>query len=71
MVKDNKKDIYQDFVTAPLGREYNDNAGGNTEENMAAVGNLREVLTVIPKDCSWMSESFVQLKANQHLYVSA
>jgi hypothetical protein len=71
VVKDDKKDIYQDSITAPLSREHDDNAGGNTEENMAAAGNLREVLTTIPKVCSWMSESFVRLKTNQCLYVSA
>ena len=39
MVKDDKNDIYQDSVTAPLNREHDDDAGGDTEgleENMVA-----------------------------------
>jgi hypothetical protein len=71
VVKDDKMDIYQDSVTAPLSREHNNDVGSDTEENMAAARNLGEVLTTIPKVCSWMSESFVRLKTNQCLYVSA
>ena len=55
VVKDNKndKDAYQDSVTAPMGREFNDDAGGDgngSDEDMLAVGaTLSKVLTVIPK----------------------
>ena len=38
MVKDDKKDAYQDCVTAPLNREHDDDAGGDTdrlEDNIA------------------------------------
>jgi len=72
VVKDDKKDVYQDSVTAPLSREDDDNAGGDAdgpEENMAAGETLGEVLTAILKVCFCMS--FVQVKTNQRLYVSA
>ena len=52
MVKDDKKDIYQDCVTAPLNREHDDDAIGDTEgheDNMAPTEYLGEVLTAIPK----------------------
>jgi hypothetical protein len=55
VVKDDKKYVYQDSVTAPLSREHDDDAGGDTEEleeNMAAAETLGEVLTAIPKVCS-------------------
>ena len=57
VVKDNKndKDAYQDSVTAPMGREFNDDAGGDGngfDEDMLAVGAaFDEVLTAIPKVC--------------------
>ena len=57
MVKDKKndKDTYQDSVTAPMGRDFNDNAGGDgndSDEDMLAVGaTLSEVLAAIPKVC--------------------
>ena len=53
MVKDDKKDIYQDAVTAPLNRDYDDNVSGDVdglEEDIAAAeASLGEVLTAIPK----------------------
>ena len=53
MVKDDRKDTYQDSVTAPLNREHDDNAGGDvdgSEEDIAAAeAPLSEVLTAIPK----------------------
>ena len=53
MVKDDRKDTYQDSVTAPLNREHDDNAGGDadgSEEDIAAAeAPLGEVLTAIPK----------------------
>jgi hypothetical protein len=58
MVKDDKKDAYQDSVTAPLSRDHNDKAGGNTEgqeENIAGAEAFREVLTTIPKVYFWRS----------------
>ena len=57
VVKDDKNDIYQDFVTAPLNREHDDDAGGDAEgleENMAAAETFQKVLTAIPKVCFWM-----------------
>ena len=54
MVKDDKKDVYQDSVIAPLSREHDDDASDNmegVEENMLAAGTLGEVLTAIPKVC--------------------
>ena len=54
VVKDDKKDVYQDSVTAPLSREHDDDAGDameGVEENMLATGTLGEVLTAIPKVC--------------------
>lgn len=52
VVKDDKKYVYQDSVTAPLSREHDNDASGDTEEldeNMAAAETLGEVLTAIPK----------------------
>lgn len=53
MVKDNKKDVYQDTVTAPLNREHDETGGGDIKElddNIGAVeAPLGEVLTTIPK----------------------
>jgi len=53
VVKDDRKDTYQDSVTAPLNREHDDNAGGDvdgSEEDIAAAeAPLGEVLTAIPK----------------------
>ncbi|KAI0245327.1 hypothetical protein BJV78DRAFT_1090396, partial [Lactifluus subvellereus] len=53
VVKDNKKDAYQDSVTAPLNRAHDDNSGGDIEgldKNIAAAeAPLSEVLTAIPK----------------------
>lgn len=57
-MKDDKKDMYQDSVTAPLSREHDDDAGSDVEgpeENLAAVKALKEVLTAIPKVCFWRS----------------
>ena len=53
MVKDDKKEMYQDCVTAPLNREHNNNAGGDTEgpEDNITAESLGEVLTAIPKVC--------------------
>ena len=56
VVKDDKNDIYQDFITAPLNREHDDNASGDAEgleENMVAAETFRKVLTSIPKFCFW------------------
>ena len=53
VVKDDKKDTYQDSVTAPLNRDHDDNVGGDVdglEEDIAAAeASLGEVLTAIPK----------------------
>jgi hypothetical protein len=53
VVKDDRKQTYQDSVTAPLSREHDDNAGGDLdglEEDMAAAeAHLGQVLTAIPK----------------------
>jgi hypothetical protein len=53
VVKDNKKDTYQDSVTMPLGREHDDSGGadadGLEEDVEAAEATLGEVLTAIPK----------------------
>ena len=53
VVKDDKKDTYQDSITAPLNREHDDNAGGDAdglEEDIAAAeARLGEVLTAILK----------------------
>jgi len=53
VVKDDKKDIYQDAVTAPLNREHDDDVSGGVdglEEDIAAAeASLGEVLTAIPK----------------------
>jgi hypothetical protein len=53
VVKDDRKDTYQDSVTAPLNRKYDDNAGGDVDESeediAAAEAPLGEVLTPIPK----------------------
>jgi len=65
VVKDDKKDTYQDCVTAPLNREHNDDVGGDTEgfEDDAAAESLGEVLTAIPK------VSLVSFVIDQCLYV--
>ena len=66
MVKDDKKDTYQDCVTAPLNRVYNDNAGGDAEgleDNItAADAPLGEVLTAIPK--VYFVTSFMEVRTN-------
>lgn len=53
VVKDDKKDTYQDSVTVPLNREYDDDTGGDAdglEEDIAAAeAAFGEVLTAIPK----------------------
>lgn len=53
VVKEDKKDIYQDSVTAPLNREHDDDAGDTEgfEENLTTTESLSEVLTAIPKVC--------------------
>lgn len=56
MVKDDKKETYQDSVTAPLNREHDDDTGGDMEGledfTEAADAPFVEVLTTIPKVCS-------------------
>ena len=50
--------MYQDSVTAPLSKEHDNDAGGDTEgleENIAAAEAFGKVLTVIPKVCFWRS----------------
>jgi hypothetical protein len=53
IVKHDKKDTYQDSVTASLNREHDDDASGDVdglEEDIAAAeASLGEVLTAIPK----------------------
>jgi hypothetical protein len=53
VVKDDRKENYQDSVTAPLSREHDDDAGGDAdglEEDIAAAeAPLGQVLTAIPK----------------------
>jgi hypothetical protein len=53
VVKDDRKETYQDSVTAPLSREHDDDAGGDAdglEEDIAAAeAPLGQVLTAIPK----------------------
>lgn len=53
MVKDNKKDTYQDSVTTPLNREHDDDAGGDAdgfeEDSSVVASELSGVLTPIPK----------------------
>ena len=59
----NDKDAYQDSVTAPMGREFNDDAGGDgngSDEDMLAVGaTLSEVLTakIYPKFLNLRNDS--------------
>jgi len=72
VVKDDKKDVYQDSVTAPLSRDHDDEAGGDTEgqeENIAGAEAFGEVLTAIPKVYFW--RSFTRLSTNHCLYISA
>jgi hypothetical protein len=56
VVKDDKKETYQDSVTAPLNREHDDDTGSDMEGledfTEAADAPLVEVLTAIPKVCS-------------------
>ena len=50
MVRDNRKETYQDSVTAPLSQKHDDNAGGDLdglEQDIEAP--LGRVLTAIPK----------------------
>jgi hypothetical protein len=51
VVTDDKKDIYQDSVTAPLNREHDDDAGGDAdgEDIQDSAERLGKVLTAIPK----------------------
>jgi hypothetical protein len=53
IVKDDKRDVYQDSVTMPLGREHDNSGGGDAdglEEDLAAAeAPLSEVLMAIPK----------------------
>jgi hypothetical protein len=53
VVKDDKKDTYQDSVTAPLSRENDDSGGGDMDglddDIAAAAAPLGKVLTAIPK----------------------
>jgi hypothetical protein len=51
VVTDDKKDVYQDSVTAPLNREHDDDAGGDAdgEDIQDSAERLGEVLTAIPK----------------------
>jgi hypothetical protein len=53
MVKDDKKNIYQDSITATLNREHDNNASGDVngleEDTAAAEAPFDEVLTAIPK----------------------
>ena len=53
MVKDDRKETYQDSVTAPLSREHDDDAGGDVDgldEDIAATeAPLGQVLTAILK----------------------
>jgi hypothetical protein len=65
VVKDDKKDAYQDSITAPLNRAHDNNAGGDPEgleENIVDADPLGEVLTAIPKVRVWTS--FVGLGTN-------
>ena len=66
MVKDDKKDAYQDCVTAPLNRVHDDNVGSDAEgleDNItAADAPLGEVLTAIPK--VYFVTSFMELRTN-------
>ena len=54
MVRDDRKDTYQDsvMITAPLNREHDDNAGGDVDwsedDRAAAEALLDEALTAIP-----------------------
>jgi hypothetical protein len=51
VVIDDKKDVYQDSVSAPLNREHDDDAGGDAdrEDIQDSAERLGEVLTAIPK----------------------
>jgi hypothetical protein len=53
IVKYDKKDAYQDSVTAPLSREHDDDAGGDVDgledDTVDAEAPFGEVLTAIPK----------------------
>jgi hypothetical protein len=53
VVRDDRKETYQDSVTAPLSGEHDDNAGGDLdglkEDIAAAEAPLSQVLTAIPK----------------------
>ena len=53
IVKDDKRDSYQDSVTAPLDREHDDDAGydmDRLDDDTGAAGTpLGEVLTAVPK----------------------
>jgi hypothetical protein len=66
VVKDDKKDTYQDCVTALLNRVHDNNAGGNAEglENNTAAADapFGEVLTAIPK--VHFVTSFIKLRTN-------
>jgi hypothetical protein len=52
VVKDDKKDAYQDSVTMPLGCEHDNSGGGDAngleEDVEAKAAPLGEVLTAIP-----------------------
>ena len=49
IVKHDKKDTYQDSVTASLNREHGNDASGDVEDIAVAEASLGEVLTAIPK----------------------
>jgi hypothetical protein len=55
IVKDKKRDSYQDCVTAPLDREHNDNMGYDMDGLDADIGAadtpFGEILTAVPKVC--------------------
>ena len=55
MVKDDKKETYQDAVTTPIDRKYDDSTCGDAEGQEDSIGvtdaYLGEVLTAIPKAC--------------------
>ena len=73
VVKDDKKDTYQDSITAPLNREWDDSSGGDgdglEEDSTVAEAPLTEVLTEIPYVPYWTS--CIGLGTNIHKLTSA